>query len=189
MIVRFIKLFRHEQHWRGIICRNAHLAHQNWYRISLIDWLIDWLIIYCFTSCSRIFLLHGDVTIAGEGLQHLGLRSALRAFEQGGIFIVPHLLWHGTWVYCGLIRRTTPFSRLLQHTRGCGGSILTRILTGPYKLHILSLGSRHLLVDCPWGPVAKYVDVRWFILICFQFFFLKKKYVYPDLVHTWMCLY
>jgi hypothetical protein len=31
-------------------------------------------------------------TIAGEGLQNLGLRSALRAIEQGGIFIVPHQL-------------------------------------------------------------------------------------------------
>jgi hypothetical protein len=30
---------------------------------------------------------HGDVTIAGEGLQNLGLCSAFRAFEQGGIFI------------------------------------------------------------------------------------------------------
>jgi hypothetical protein len=38
------------------------------------------------------FLLSGDVTIAGEGLQNLGLCSALRAFEQGEIFIVPHLL-------------------------------------------------------------------------------------------------
>jgi hypothetical protein len=36
--------------------------------------------------------LNGDVTIAGEGLKNLGLCSALRAFEQGGIFIVPHLL-------------------------------------------------------------------------------------------------
>jgi hypothetical protein len=34
----------------------------------------------------------GDVTIAGEGLQILGLCLALRAFEQGGILIVPHLL-------------------------------------------------------------------------------------------------
>jgi hypothetical protein len=39
-----------------------------------------------------IFYLYGDVTIAGEGLQILGPCSALRAFEQGGIFIVPHLL-------------------------------------------------------------------------------------------------
>jgi hypothetical protein len=35
---------------------------------------------------------YGDVTIAGEGLQNLGLSSALRAFEQGWIFIVLHLL-------------------------------------------------------------------------------------------------
>jgi hypothetical protein len=35
---------------------------------------------------------YGDITIAGEGLQNLGLCSALRAFEQRGIFIVQHLL-------------------------------------------------------------------------------------------------
>jgi hypothetical protein len=34
-------------------------------------------------------VLYGDVTIAGEGLQNLVLCSALRAFEQGGIFTVP----------------------------------------------------------------------------------------------------
>jgi hypothetical protein len=32
--------------------------------------------------------------------------------------------------FSGLIRRTAQFSRLLRRTRGCGGSILTRILTG-----------------------------------------------------------
>jgi hypothetical protein len=60
---------------------------------------IDWLIIYGFTSRSRIFHLYRDVTIAGEGLQNLGLCSELRALEQGGIFIVPQLLWHGTSVF------------------------------------------------------------------------------------------
>jgi hypothetical protein len=50
------------------------------------------LIIYGFTSRSRIFHLYGDVTIADEGLQNFGLWLALRAFEQGGIFIMPHLL-------------------------------------------------------------------------------------------------
>jgi hypothetical protein len=58
-----------------------------------------WLIIYGFTSRLRRFHLHGDVTIAGEELQNLGLGSALRAFEQERIFIVPHLLWHGTSVF------------------------------------------------------------------------------------------
>jgi hypothetical protein len=36
--------------------------------------------------------LKGDVTIIGEGLQNLGLCSALKGFKQGGIFIMPHLL-------------------------------------------------------------------------------------------------
>jgi hypothetical protein len=72
--------------------------------------------------------VHGDVTITGEGQQNLGLCSVLRAIEQGGIFVVPHLLWHGTLVFSVLSEG--PFSRLLRHTRGCGGSILNRIFTG-----------------------------------------------------------
>jgi hypothetical protein len=52
--------------------------------------VLNYFIIYGFTSRSRIFHLYADVTIAGEGLQMLC--SALRAFEQGGIFIVPNLL-------------------------------------------------------------------------------------------------
>jgi hypothetical protein len=52
----------------------------------------DFVDIYCFTSRSRILHLYGDITITCEGLQNFGLRSALRVFEQGGIFIVPHLL-------------------------------------------------------------------------------------------------
>jgi hypothetical protein len=60
---------------------------------------LGWLIIYCFTSRSRIFHLYGDVTIIGEALQNLGLWSTLRALEQGGIFIVPQLLWHGASVF------------------------------------------------------------------------------------------
>jgi hypothetical protein len=99
------------------------------------------LIIYGFTSRSRIFLLYGDVTIAGEGLQNLGLCSALRAFVQGGIFIMPHLQATVTrgLGFSGFIRWTVPFSRLLRHTRGCGGSILTRILTRLYKVYALYL--------------------------------------------------
>jgi hypothetical protein len=47
----------------------------------------------------EFFHLYGGVIIAGEGLQNLGLWSALSAFVQGGIFIVPHMLWHGTSVF------------------------------------------------------------------------------------------
>jgi hypothetical protein len=52
--------------------------------------VIDYLVFY--VPLNNISLIYGDVTIAGEGLQHLGLCLALRAFEQGGIFIMPHLL-------------------------------------------------------------------------------------------------
>jgi hypothetical protein len=62
-------------------------------KITTNDWLIG--PIYCLTSHSKIFHWYGDVTIAGEGLQNLGICSALRAFEHEGIFIVPHLLCHG----------------------------------------------------------------------------------------------
>jgi hypothetical protein len=62
------------------------------YTIYVLYVTIFIFIIYGFTSRSRIFHFYGDVTIAGEGLHNVGLCSALRAFEQGGIFIVPHLL-------------------------------------------------------------------------------------------------
>jgi hypothetical protein len=85
-----------------IITDIIHIIITDIINIILTDtsWILyDWLIIYCFTSHSRICHLYGDVTISGEGLQNLGLCSALGAFEQGGIFIVPHLLWHGTSVF------------------------------------------------------------------------------------------
>ena len=118
-IASHVKFFNKNQEWRRInyvfplkfsnvpisqfhaILSNLRMKIKEWYWTMMFmkDWLIDWLIIYGFTSRSRIFHLYGDVTIAGEGLQNLGLCSALRAFEQGGIFIVPHLLWHGTSVF------------------------------------------------------------------------------------------
>jgi hypothetical protein len=53
----------------------------------------------------------------------------LRAFKQGGIFIVPYLLWHRASV-SGFIRSSAPFCRLFRHTRKYWGPILTRTLTG-----------------------------------------------------------
>jgi hypothetical protein len=46
-----------------------------------------------------MFHLYGDVTIAGEELQNLGLWLVLRAFKQEGMFIKPRLLWHGTSIF------------------------------------------------------------------------------------------
>jgi hypothetical protein len=69
--------------------------------IKSLKLLIDYLLFY--VSLKIFFTLmhdvHEDVTITGEsvtiigeGLRDLGLCSVLRTFEQGGIFIVPHLL-------------------------------------------------------------------------------------------------
>ena len=48
----------------------------------------------------KIFHSVGRATIAGERMQTLGLCSALMALQHGGIFIVPHLLWHRVSVLC-----------------------------------------------------------------------------------------
>jgi hypothetical protein len=73
-------------------------------KLLLINPLIDWL----FYLLLKSFHLYRNVIITGEELHNLGLCSAVRAFEQGGIFIVPHLLWHGTSVFSGLIH--SPFT-------------------------------------------------------------------------------
>jgi hypothetical protein len=52
-----------------------------------------------------------------------------RTFEQGDLYRAKPAMTRGLGFSC-LIRRTALFSRHLQHTRGCGGSILTWSLTG-----------------------------------------------------------
>jgi hypothetical protein len=108
----FEKCWFIENHWKRTFCVNTNcllplapdcLGHFDtglivFFLVYRIKRKIDWLIIYCSTSRSRIFHSYGDVTITGEGLQNLGLCSALRAFEQGGLIVVPHLLWHRTSV-------------------------------------------------------------------------------------------
>jgi hypothetical protein len=72
-----------------------------------------------------------------------------------------HGLWAGRDLYpatsavtqglgfSGLIQRTAPFGRLLQHTIGCGGSILTQILISPH-----SVASYDMLVGSDYAIVA-----------------------------------
>jgi hypothetical protein len=50
------------------------------------------LIDYSVLRPAQEVFTYMHVPIAGERLQYLGLCSALRAFEQGGIFIVSYLL-------------------------------------------------------------------------------------------------
>jgi hypothetical protein len=55
--------FRPEHHWRDLICRNAYLVHQNWYRIRFAfqkthDWLLPLHMSFCRRSISNLFLHH-----------------------------------------------------------------------------------------------------------------------------------
>jgi hypothetical protein len=90
--------------------------------MSMINWLIDYLWFYVpLKNFALIWRRHHCRWRTAKFRPMLG--------AQG--------LWAGRDLYratpavtrdlgcSGLIRRTVPFSRLLQHTRGCGGSILT----------------------------------------------------------------
>jgi hypothetical protein len=68
------------------------------------------------TTRSRIFHLYGDVTIVGEGLQNLGLCSALRAFEQRGIFIVSHLRPVQQSEHSPLVRVCSPLNGSVRYS-------------------------------------------------------------------------
>jgi hypothetical protein len=88
---------------------------------------IDWFLFYVPRKNSSLtWRRHHYRWRAAKFRPMLGAQG----LEQGKIFTVPHLLWHGTSVFRGLIWRTAPFSCLLRHTSECGGPILTRILTG-----------------------------------------------------------
>jgi hypothetical protein len=95
-------------------------------------------------SCSKVSLpslcgkahsrakLPGVSLIMGEGslyntddwAANLGLCSALRAFKKGGIFIVSHLLRHGTSVYTFSSERPAPMSHSGIRTPTQGSSDL-----------------------------------------------------------------
>jgi hypothetical protein len=94
-----------------------------------IDWLIDWLFTILHVRTAQDFSLIWR-------RRHCRWRAA--KFRP---MICTQGFWAGRNLYCAipaatrglnfsvLIRMTSPFSRLLRHTRWCGGSILTLILT------------------------------------------------------------
>jgi hypothetical protein len=73
--------------------------------------------------------------------------------------------------FSDLIRRTAPFSRLLRHTRRCGESILTRILTSTECKDIWTINLR-------WQ-----IQFIWlYELKCFLFIEILNKY-YQSLIY------
>jgi hypothetical protein len=76
-----------------------------------------------------------SITIAGEGLQNINIYSALRGVILAGRDVyraTPAVTWG--LGFSGLIRRTSPLSRLLRHTGGCRRYTLTRILADHHSV-------------------------------------------------------
>jgi hypothetical protein len=76
------------------------------------------------------------VATADDGLQNLNLYTALWTYEQEGISIVLHLLWHGASVFPVSSERPSQ----LVASYGCSEKnrgatcILTQILAGPHSV-------------------------------------------------------
>jgi hypothetical protein len=101
-------------------------------------------------------------------------------------------------LFSGLIRRTAPFSCLLRHTTGCGGSILTRILGSNFfekfqcifTLLLLSplgeglspsFGETWILIACGWF-VQGLVEIGPLVLE-------KKIFKWPHPIFLFFCDY
>jgi hypothetical protein len=85
----------------------------------LIDWLIDYLRFYVpLKNLSLIWRRHHSRWRAAKFRPMLGAQGlwAARDLYRATPAVTRNL------GFSGLIRRTAPFSRLLWHTRGCGGS-------------------------------------------------------------------
>ena len=90
--LRLLTLYNYNSGWYTIVSRLIHKEAD-----VIIILRTDWL--FTALRLKRVFYVYGEVSITGKGLQNLCLCLALRAFEQDGNFIVPHLLWHRASVF------------------------------------------------------------------------------------------
>ena len=120
-----------------------------------------WLL--CLTSFSKIFYSNGDVVVH-EKLQNVCLCSALRVFEQRGIFIVRYLQWHGASVFEvsseGPSQKASLYDK--QGTQ-CWGPSLTRIPTGCFIMRTSNLRSWNWRPKRQW-TIYEYSDRYFFKL-------------------------
>jgi hypothetical protein len=116
-----------------------------------------------FTSRLGLFKTFMEMSpLPVKGLQNFGLCSALRAFEQGGFFILQHLLWHGSRFF-----RFHPKDRPIQ-------SLLTTHM-GMWRTYSNSnpiLTSSHSVASCDtnargcWGLILTWCADNVFPLTC-----------------------
>jgi hypothetical protein len=92
------------QYWQGDLTLNVSYVWTNRYRTQY--WKGDSECVYFrLIDCLFFNVPLKNISLiwrhhhTGKGLQNLGLWLVLRAFEQGGIVIVPHLLQNGASVF------------------------------------------------------------------------------------------
>ena len=123
--LRLLTLYNYNSGWYTIVSRLIHKEAD-----VIIILRTDWLIIHCFTSHARVFFTYME----RSALPVKVCKIWVYAWRSGPLSREGTLSCH-TCCDTGprfsiLIQRTGPFSRLLRHTRGCWGLIITRILTG-----------------------------------------------------------
>jgi hypothetical protein len=111
--------------------------------------VVDWLFTVLRPALERSFHLYGDqsehIAFLSKGrcvpndmetspLPMKGCKISALGLLAGRIFFPTTPAVTQGLSISGLVRRTAPFSRLLRPKRGCGGSILTRILTDPHSV-------------------------------------------------------
>jgi hypothetical protein len=100
---------------------------------NCLYWLIDYLLFYVLLkNISLIWRRHHCRWRAAKFWPMLGARGLWASMD---LYRATTAVTWGLG-FSGLIWRTAPFSHHLRHAWGCGGSILTRILTGRNCLHI-----------------------------------------------------
>jgi hypothetical protein len=96
-----------------------------------------------------MFHLYGNVTIVGEGLQNLGLCSVLRAFEQGGIFIVLQVvLWYETLLFPVSSKGPTHLVAFYDTQGDVEDLFVARIPTGRGHLKSFKVTLIHFMIQC-----------------------------------------
>jgi hypothetical protein len=143
------------------------------------------MIIYGFKSRSRIFHLYGDVTIAGDGMQNYRPMLGAQGLRAGRDLYCATPAVTRDLGFSGLIRRTDPFSSLLRHTRGCGGSILTRILTG-------GATSKNIYHSCNNTYISySFISLNWLKISSYYMtvLFLQQHYIDIQIWSLWKYMY
>jgi hypothetical protein len=187
--------------WRCKNCGNVGITTM--WETQFPLWFVTRLFAYLLTVLrpAEVFFTYGDVTITGEGLQNLGYARRSEPSSRDGSLSChicsdtgPLSFWFytkdrqfqwplstnkGMWrTHSNPDLHGSPFSRLLLHTKVCGGAILTRIRTGSRlrfvlfvcfalfaTLNIFSvIWWRSVSMDgiqCIWGETTNLPQVNW----------------------------